>query len=206
MYFSLVVYWLLLAEIFSNNSYVGGTTYNPTDISAPLYIKAKVLFHLQLDYQRTHFCGGLYLGKYLHTLLMPYISLFIHSLVFSLRGRAGRNQSPVMWPVWLLGKFLGVVCHCLPPPLDVPTFAARCLYVRNDVRDPSSKRRKCREKLSTNFRLNSDFHVNLGIFYMPQIYDMGPTALFPFRGKACWEFLRPIKSDGFGRYLIIVGK
>ena len=27
--------------------------------------------------------------------------LFIHSLVFSLRGRAGRNQSPLMWPVWL---------------------------------------------------------------------------------------------------------
>ena len=26
---------------------------------------------------------------------------FINSLVFSLRGRAGRNQSPVMWPVWL---------------------------------------------------------------------------------------------------------
>ena len=26
---------------------------------------------------------------------------FIHSLVFSLRGRFGRNQSPVMWPVWL---------------------------------------------------------------------------------------------------------
>jgi len=24
-----------------------------------------------------------------------------HSLVFSLRGRAGRNQTPVMWPVWL---------------------------------------------------------------------------------------------------------
>ena len=26
--------------------------------------------------------------------------VFIHSLVFSLKGRAGRNQSPVMWPVW----------------------------------------------------------------------------------------------------------
>ena len=25
----------------------------------------------------------------------------IHSLVFSLRGWVGRNQSPVMWPVWL---------------------------------------------------------------------------------------------------------
>jgi len=24
-----------------------------------------------------------------------------NSLVFSLRGRVGRNQSPVMWPVWL---------------------------------------------------------------------------------------------------------
>ena len=26
---------------------------------------------------------------------------FIHSIVFSLRGRVGRNQSPVIWPVWL---------------------------------------------------------------------------------------------------------
>jgi len=25
----------------------------------------------------------------------------IHSLVFSLRGRVGRNQSPVLWLVWL---------------------------------------------------------------------------------------------------------
>ena len=41
------------------------------------------------------------------------------------------------------GKFLGVVCHCFPPPLDVPTFAARCLYVRNDARDPSSERWNC---------------------------------------------------------------
>ena len=29
------------------------------------------------------------------------IHSFIHSLVFSLRGRVGRNQSSVMWPVWL---------------------------------------------------------------------------------------------------------
>ena len=31
----------------------------------------------------------------------PCYCMFIHSLVFSLRGWAGRNQSPVMWPVWL---------------------------------------------------------------------------------------------------------
>ena len=43
----------------------------------------------------------------------------------------------------ILGNCLGVVCHCFPPPLDVPTFAARCLYVRNDARDPSSERWDC---------------------------------------------------------------
>jgi len=31
---------------------------------------------------------------------------------------------------WVLGKFLGVGCHCFPPPLDVPTFSARFLYVQ----------------------------------------------------------------------------
>ena len=55
---------------------------------------------------------------------------FIHSLVFSPRGRSGRSQSPVMEPIWLLahcilGKFLGVVGHCFPPPLDVPTSPPR---------------------------------------------------------------------------------
>ena len=77
-----------------------------------------------------------------------FLLSLIHSLVFSLRGRVGRNQSPVMWPVMvlahcILGKFLGVVCHCFPQPLDFPTFAARCLYVRNDARDPSSERWNC---------------------------------------------------------------
>ena len=30
----------------------------------------------------------------------------------------------------ILGKFLGVVCHCFPPRLDVPIFATRCLHVQ----------------------------------------------------------------------------
>ena len=33
----------------------------------------------------------------------------------------------------ILGKFLGVGCHCFPPPLDVPTFSARCLHVQRRV-------------------------------------------------------------------------
>ena len=85
----------------------------------------------------------------------------------------------------ILGKFLGVVCHCFPSPLDVPTFAARCLYVRNDVRDPSSERWNCGREIYPVILPNFDFHLNLGIFYMPQIYDMGPTALLPLRSKAC---------------------
>jgi len=35
---------------------------------------------------------------------------------------------------------------------------------------------------------------------MPQIYDMGPTALFPLRRKASWGFFRsknPTASAGF---------
>ena len=34
----------------------------------------------------------------------------------------------------ILGKFLGVGCHCVPPPLDVPTFSARCLHVQRRER------------------------------------------------------------------------
>jgi len=32
---------------------------------------------------------------------------------------------------------------------------------------------------------------HLGVFYMPQIYDMGPTALLSLWRKACWGFFRP---------------
>ena len=41
----------------------------------------------------------------------------------------------------------------------------------------------------TNFGLESDFHVILGIFYMPQICDMGQTALLSLWRKACWGIL-----------------
>ena len=34
----------------------------------------------------------------------------------------------------ILGKFLGVGCHCFPPPLDVPNFSARCLHVQRRER------------------------------------------------------------------------
>ena len=59
-------------------------------------------------------------------------SLFIHSLVFSFEGRAWQEPEPsqvtgMALAHCILGKFLGVVCHCFPAPLDVPTSAAMCL-------------------------------------------------------------------------------
>ena len=124
-------------------------------------------------------------------ILMCRIHSFIHSFI-SIQPQRPGFQEPERSHVTgmalahcIMGKFLGVVCHCFHPPLDVPTFAARCLYVRNDARDPSSERWKCgRERcpvILPKFRLN----LNLGIFYMPQIYDMGPTALLPLRRKVC---------------------
>jgi hypothetical protein len=97
----------------------------------------------------------------------------------------------------ILDKFLGVVCHCFPPCLDVPTFATRCPHVRHDARELSGGRwdfrRECCPVILPKWRLP----CHLGIFYMPQIYDMGPTALLPLRRKAWWGFFRPSASAGF---------
>ena len=88
----------------------------------------------------------------------------------------------------ILGKFLGVVCHCFPPRLDIPTFATRCL---NDARDPSGGRWNCGRECCPVSLPKWQLPHHLGIFYMPQIYDMGPMALLPLRRKACWGFFRP---------------
>jgi hypothetical protein len=85
----------------------------------------------------------------------------------------------------ILGKFLGVVCHCFPPRLDVPTFATRCPHVRHDARDPSGERWNCGREYCPVILPKWQLPHHLGIFYMPQIYDMGPTALLPLRRKAC---------------------
>jgi hypothetical protein len=46
----------------------------------------------------------------------------------------------------ILGRFLGVVCHCFLLRLDVPTFATRCPQVRHYARDLSSRRWNCRRE------------------------------------------------------------
>ena len=41
---------------------------------------------------------------------------------------------------------------------------------------------------------NGGWGMHPGFFYMPQICDMGPINLLPFRRKACWGFLSPCKN------------
>ena len=63
----------------------------------------------------------------------------------------------------ILGKFLGVGCHCFPLPLDVPTFSARCLNVQRRVRPLAAEGgtlhgREMSRQISSRIRLphNSD--------------------------------------------------
>ena len=55
--------------------------------------------------------------------LLTY-TIFIHSLVFSLEGRAWQEPEPshvtgMALAHCILGKFLGVVCHCFPPLYNI---------------------------------------------------------------------------------------
>jgi hypothetical protein len=97
----------------------------------------------------------------------------------------------------ILGKFLGIGCHCFPLPLDVSTFSARCLHVQRRERPLAPEGELfVGEKCPDKFRLEIDFHVILEIFYMPQICDMGQTALLPLQRKACRRFFRNSRYSG----------
>ena len=66
------------------------------------------------------------------------------------------------------GQVLRSSLPLLSPGLDFPTFAARCLHVRKDARDPSSERWNYgRERLSGNFAYMASLFTPLGIFHMP---------------------------------------
>jgi len=94
-----------------------------------------------LDRQRSS--ASSFTFKYERTLLWNNTlfvlnNTIIHSLVFILEGRAWQEPEPshvtgMALAHCILGKLLGVVCHCFPPPLDVPTLAARCLRPQRKV-------------------------------------------------------------------------
>ena len=86
------------------------------------------------------------------------------------------------------GRVLGGSLPLLSPPLDVPTFAARCLYVRNAARDPSGERWGCGREICPVILPKFRLPRKLSIFYMPQIFDMGQRLYFPFEGRCTEDF------------------
>jgi hypothetical protein len=81
----------------------------------------------------------------------------------------------------ILGKFLEVGCHCFPPPLDVPTFSARCLHVQRRERSLAAeggtfRGREMLRQISSRIRLtrnsrdllhDSDLRHGTGSFTSP---------------------------------------
>jgi hypothetical protein len=65
--------------------------------------------------------------------------------------------------------------------LDVPTCTARCPSPDSLAVTPGNIGREMAGEFSLK---SSDFHVTLGIFYMPKICDMGQTDLL-LRRKTC---------------------
>jgi len=62
----------------------------------------------------------------------------------------------------ILGKCLGVGCHCVPPPLDVRTFSARCLHVQRRERTLAAEGgtlsgREMFRQISSRIRLPRNF-------------------------------------------------
>jgi len=101
----------------------------------------------------------------------------------------------------ILDKFLGVVCHCFPSPLDDPTFAARCFHVRNDARDPSSDSGTMSEKgcpvILPTWHLYSRHYAS---FTCRKSTTWDRRLYFPSEGRRAEDFFalkNPTASAGF---------
>ena len=81
-------------NLFLRTGFCGSTERNVKVKGTPWYASAGPVGRYK--YSCTYFLGKGGSGR-----TPTHGNVFIHSLVFSLRGRVGRNQSPVMWPVWL---------------------------------------------------------------------------------------------------------
>ena len=77
--------------------------------------------------------------------------------------------------------------HVKPPTwktsdYKVPTPSTRCPSTsETTLANPSSGRWNYGRAIAENFAESGDSHDTFGFFYMPYIYDMGPTALLPVR-------------------------
>ena len=90
----------------------------------------------------------------------PYIYA-CHSALRLVRQEPESSQTTDMaLACCFLGKVLGVVCHYFPPPLDIPSFAARYLQICTTREILLAKG----GLLSGKFTRNDYFHIIFGIF------------------------------------------
>ena len=95
----------------------------------------------------------------------PCCSLFFLLVIFSPWASLGRKQKRYGSGTLHPGQVLRGSLPLIPPSLDVPTFAARCLHVRNDARDPSNERCNYgRESFFGNFAYIASLFTPLRIF------------------------------------------
>ena len=100
----------------------------------------------------------------------------------------------------IMGKVLGVVCHCFPQPWDVPTFAARCLHILNDARDPSSERWNYGWEMSVILHTWRLYSHHYGSFTCRKSTTWDRRLYFPSEGRHAEDFFalkNPTASAGF---------
>ena len=119
-----------------------------------------------------------------------YVLQYILCLSLSFLNGVNSSIRPIADATDVLQPSRLIVLTLYPPPH---------LFERSHVRHqvsprPSSERWNCVGKNWPVILPEIATSSISGIFYMPQIYDMGPMALLPLRRKACWGFFRPEKS------------
>jgi len=128
------------------------------------------------------------LSVYSLVLLLLLLLVVVVVVVFSPWASLSRNQSRQATGMALvcciLDKFLGAGAFprvytfpLLPPGASTSATTREILAAKDGTYG--------RESLSGNFVYMASLFTPLWIFYMPQIYDMGPTALLPLRRRAC---------------------
>ena len=97
---------------------------------------------------------------------------------------------------FMRGVVIGVQFHSLPPGstaasvayCTIPCFSKRSYSGRQESLAPTTRGSPLVVRGGTmgeKWWPNGDWDIHPGFFYMPQICDMGPIILLPFRRKAC---------------------
>ena len=96
------------------------------------------LFRLKLqEYINVFLCFNSLITSGSTVISTGYVGFIIIIIIIGIQPLGQSGQRPELSQATgmslvrcILGRFLGVVCHCFPPRLEVPTFATRCPHVR----------------------------------------------------------------------------